>query len=69
MTGDTVSEPFKDFGPALNILIKLISVVALVVAPVLVSFHGGGDGAEETAEKAPVEKVAEVEAAPVNATK
>ena len=40
VVGDTVGDPFKDSaGPSLNILIKLMSVVTLVFAPI---FAGQG---------------------------
>ena len=42
VVGDTVGDPFKDTsGPSINILIKLMTVISLILAPLMASVNGG----------------------------
>ena len=59
VVGDTVGDPFKDTsGPSLNILLKLISVVALVIAP---SIALSSDGLAAYSEGSEVQKQLQVQ--------
>ena len=62
VVGDTVGDPFKDTsGPSLNILLKLMSVVALVIAPTLASMSGDAEAELIPAEKVEIVLPAETE--------